>query len=246
MAGSRTVTVPGVAHGVAVAPVSDVLPAVGMPGGTGWAVGVPHREAGRRRGVSGDGVDEPDPSRAGVVEPAVGHPLPVRGDVGLREHLGVSDLGRLLQVGVLHGQVPGAQHRVGAAAVDQVVVRAEADAPRVEGVPPCQWPAGGGVPDDELAVGGDRPHERAVGREPDVAHEVPVPPQPCDRGAAGRRPPAARLARCSVVPEREQGPLVFTSRKPRSSLVLGARSLARLRRRTPSAASWCRGSGRPG
>ena len=47
---------------------------------------IPHRKAGRRRGVSGDGVDEPDPSPVLVVEPGVGHLLPVRGDVGVREH----------------------------------------------------------------------------------------------------------------------------------------------------------------
>ena len=81
----------------------------------------------------------------------------------MREHVGVADLGRPLQIRVLHGQVPGAQHRVAAAPVDQVVVRAEADAARIEGVPPFQWPARGGVPDDELASLGDRPDERAVG-----------------------------------------------------------------------------------
>ena len=123
----------------------------------------------------------------------------------MREHLGVADLGGLLQVGVLHGQVPGAQHRVAATAVDQVIVRAEADAPRVGGVPPFQWPAGGGVPDDELTVVGDRPHQRAVGREPDVADRVPVSTQRVDRLAGGGVHQERVLQ--ALVRECEQGPL---------------------------------------
>ena len=144
----------------------------------------PGARVGRRR-FSGGGVDEPDPAGAAVVEPAIGHLLPVRGEVGLREHLGVADLGRPLQVRVLHRPVPGAQHRVAAALVDQVTVRAEADAPRSGGVPPFQRPAGGGVPDDELTVVGVRPHQRAVGREPDVADLVPVSTQRVDRRPGG-------------------------------------------------------------
>ena len=69
------------------------------------------REASRRRWR----VEEPDPSRV-PVEPAVGHLLPVRGELGARERLGVADLGRPLEIGVLHRPVPGAQHRVAAAA----------------------------------------------------------------------------------------------------------------------------------
>ena len=203
---------------IAVAPVPDVLASVGMPGVDGVDPGaIPHRKAGRRRGVSGDGVDEPDPSPVLVVEPAVGHLLPVRGDVGVCEHLGVADLGRLLQVGVLHGQVPGAQHRVAAAAVDQVIVRAEADAPLIEGVPPFQWPAGGGVPDDELAVGGDRPHERAVGGEPDVAHRVPVTPQRGDRRRRWPRPPGARPSAVRGPRVRAGSPAAFTSSEARKT-----------------------------
>ena len=151
----------------------------------------PARGVGRRR-FAGDGVDEPDPSLCPCRRASVGHLLPVRGEVGVREHLGVADLGRLLQIRVLHGQVPGAQHRVAAAAVDQVTVRAEADAPRIGGVPPFQRPAGGGVPDDELTVVGDRPHQRAVGGEPDVADQVPVSTQRVDRRRRWRHSPGAR------------------------------------------------------
>ena len=175
--------------------------------------------AGRRVGgvaFTSDGVDEPDPSLARVVEPAIGHLLSVRGEVGVRVHLGVADLGRLLQIRVLHRPVPGAQHRIAAAFVDQVTVRAEADAPRSGGVPPFQRPAGGGVPDDELTVVGVRPHQRAVGGELDVADLGSVSTQRVDRRPGGGTHQGRFTTRFTTeVRECQQGPLgVHVERPP--------------------------------
>ena len=167
----------------------------------------------------------------------------------MREHLGVADLGRLLQIRVLHRQVPGAQHRVAAAAaVDQVIVRAEADAPRIEGVPPFQRPAGGGVPDDELAVVGvATPPASRRARTGCRATMSRCPRSRVDRLAGGRVHQERVASRCLVSVDASRVPSAFTSRRLDQVVSSAPPDPSRPSpRRTPSAASRCTGSGRPG
>ena len=200
----------------------DVLLTRGMPGAAGRPDVPGDRRAHGRRRVAGDGVDEPDPSRV-PVEPAVGHLLPVRGELGVHElprsrRPGSSAAGRCPASTGPRCAASSRRHRCRPGRPSGLKSTPHGAC----GVPPFHRPTGGDVPDDELTVAGDRPHQRAVGREPDAADLVPVSPQRADRRAVGgthqeHLPP---LVRRRAGGDGEQGPLgVHVDRRERTDVL---------------------------